>query len=83
LRESEEFFRLISENVTDLIAVITSRFAAASLPVTSPIRRGRSGSRRFRSAAKRPSAASFAFSRSSATRCAPTPKRSIESARRR
>ena len=37
------------------IVVSTSRFAAASLPVTRPIRRGSSGSGRFRSAAKSPS----------------------------
>ena len=42
-----------------VIAVRRSRFAAASLPVTSPIRRGRRGRGRLRSAAKRPSAASF------------------------
>ena len=36
----------------DWIVAITSRFAAASLPVTSPIRRGSSGSERFRSCAK-------------------------------
>ena len=36
------------------IVVMTSRFAAASFPVTSPIRRGSSGSARFRSAANRP-----------------------------
>ena len=61
------------------IAVSTSRFAAASLPVTSPIRRGSRGSGRLRDSAKSPSAASFAFSRSSAARCSPSPKRSIES----
>ena len=66
-----------------VIAVRTSRFAAASLPVTRPMRRGRRGSGRFRSAAKSPSAASFCFSRSSAARWSPRPKRSIESARRR
>ena len=54
-------------------AVSTSRFAAASLPVTSPISRGNRGSGRFRSAAKSPSAASFRFSRSSAARWAPRP----------
>ena len=62
------------------ICVSTSRFAAASLPVTSPIRRGIARQRALRSAAKRPSAASFRFSRSSAARCAPRPKRSIVSA---
>ncbi len=61
----------------------TSRFAAASLPVTSPIRRGRRGSGRLRLSANRPSAASFCFSRSSAARCSPRPKRSIERARSR
>ena len=48
-----------------MIVASTSRLAAASFPVTSPIRRGRRGSGRLRSAAKRPSAASFRFSRSS------------------
>ena len=66
-----------------VIAVSTSRFAAASLPVTSPMRRGRRGSGRLRSGANRPSAASFRFSRSSAARCSPSPKRSIERARSR
>ena len=56
-----------------VIAVSTSRFAAASLPVTSPIRRGIRGSGRLRSAANSPSAASFCFSRSSAARWAPSP----------
>src|SRR5712691_481245 len=66
-----------------VIVVSTSRFAAASFPVTSPILRGSRGSGRFRSAANTPSAASFAFSRSIAARCCPIPKRSIDSARRR
>jgi len=50
------------------IAVSTSRFAAASFPVTSPIRRGKRGSGRLRAASKSPSAASFLFSRSRAAR---------------
>ena len=37
----------------------------------------------MRSGANRPSAASFCFSRSSAARCSPSPKRSIPSARSR
>ena len=47
----------------------TSCFAAASLPVTRPIRRGRHGSAACARRAKSPSAASFAFSRSIAARC--------------
>ena len=62
---------------------ITSRFAAASFPVTSPILRGKRGSGRLRSGANRPSPASFCFSRSSAARCSPSPNRSIPSARSR
>ena len=65
------------------IVLITSRRAAASLPVTSPIRRGKRGSARLREASKRPSAASVCFSRSIAARCSPRPKRSSESARSR
>ena len=64
-----------------VIVASTSRFAAASFPVTSPMRRGRNGSGRLRS--KTPSAASFFFSRSSAARWSPSPKRSIDSARMR
>ena len=60
---------------------MTSCLAAASLPVTSPMRCGMKGSARFRSAAKRPSEASRRFSRSSRRRSAPSPKGSIVSAR--
>ena len=62
------------------MCVSTSRFAAASLPVTSPISRGKRGSGRLRAASNSPSAASLRLSRSSAARCAPSPKRSIVSA---
>ena len=62
------------------MCVSTSRFAAASFPVTSPTSRGKRGSARLRSAANRPSPASVRLSRSSAARCAPRPKRSIVSA---
>ena len=63
------------------IVVITSRRAAASLPVTRPIRRGKRGRGRLRAASKSPSSASACFRRSIAARCAPSPKRSSESAR--
>ena len=56
------------------MCVSTSCFAAASLPVTSPISRGNRGSGRLRSAAKSPSAASLRFSRSSAARYGAEPE---------
>ena len=65
-------------------AIVATRSprAAASAPVRIPTARGTRGRRRFRSGAKRPSAASFRFSCSSASRCPPIPSRSIVVARK-
>ena len=51
----------------------TSRTAAPCRDVTTPMRRGRSGSLRFRAGSKSPSAASRAFSCSKASCSAPAP----------
>ena len=78
------------------MCVSTSRFAAASLPVTRPISRGKRGSGRLRAAANSPSAASFSSAvrarrgarrgrsaRSSAPSVAARPRCSYSSAGRR
>ena len=60
-------------------ALMTSRTAAPLFEVTTPMRRGRSGSGRFFSAANSPSAASRALSCSSASASAPSPAGSAAS----
>ena len=64
-------------------AVTKSRLAAASFPVRSAIRLGKTGSRRLRADAKSPSAASRRLSCSIPASTAPRPNGSIVSARSR
>src|SRR5690348_15815413 len=55
----------------------TSRTAAPLGEVTTPRRRGKTGSRRLRASSNNPSACSFAFSNSNARRSAPSPASSM------
>jgi hypothetical protein len=64
---------MLTVRVRRLMTLMMSRMAAPVGEVTTPTRRGKSGSGRFNSSANKPSAASLSRICSNATRNAPAP----------